>query len=366
MSVRLREWKDSSGKARSAWLVDVVFEHADGRVQRVKKFSPVNTRRGAEEYERQVRDSLLKGRAGAVPTLSDFAPKFLTHAETNNKPSSVAAKRMILREHLEPTFGRLTLDRIDAYAIERFKATQLKSDLAPKTVNNQLTVLRKLLALAAEWRVLPHVPPVKWLRVPKPEFDFLSFEEAERLMPCARPEWRSMLTLALNTGLRQGEILALRWDCVDLVAGRLMVKRNVWKGIEGTPKGGKAREIPLNASATAALQKARHLRGPYVFCNEAGQRFTPDECKHPLARACRRAGLRAIGWHVLRHTFASHLVMRGVPLKAVQELMGHAAIEMTMRYAHLSPDVRKDAVAALDRGRGPLTAHGPAATHNPA
>ena len=71
---------------------------------------------------------------------------------------------------------------------------------------------------------------------------------------------------------------------------------------------------------------------------------------HPIWRACKRAGLRPISWHVLRHTFASHLVMRGVPLKAVQELMGHATIEMTMRYAHLSPDVRRNAVQLLDHG----------------
>ena len=72
---------------------------------------------------------------------------------------------------------------------------------------------------------------------------------------------------------------------------------------------------------------------------------------HPIWRACKRAGLRPISWHVLRHTFASHLVMRGVPLKAVQELMGHATIEMTMRYAHLSPDVRRNAVQLLDHGK---------------
>ncbi len=79
-----------------------------------------------------------------------------------------------------------------------------------------------------------------------------------------------------------------------------------------------------------------------------------DACRNAILRASKRAGLRPIGWHTLRHTFASHLVMRGVPPKAVQELLGHASIEVTMRYAHLSPDVKKDAVRALEqRPRGP-------------
>jgi hypothetical protein len=72
------------------------------------------------------------------------------------------------------------------------------------------------------------------------------------------------------------------------------------------------------------------------------------ECKHPLWRACRKAGLRRIGWHALRHSFASHLAMRGVPLKVVQELLGHATMDMTMRYAHLSPNIPREAVKALD------------------
>ena len=86
-----------------------------------------------------------------------------------------------------------------------------------------------------------------------------------------------------------------------------------------------------------------------MFCGDDGSLLTSESCKWPLWRACKRAGLRRIGWHVLRHTFASHLVMRGAPLKAVQELLGHSTMEMTMRYSHLSPDVRRDAVALLDR-----------------
>jgi hypothetical protein len=92
-----------------------------------------------------------------------------------------------------------------------------------------------------------------------------------------------------------------------------------------------------------------HLRGPLVFCDQDGQMLVKTECKWPLWRACQRAGLRRISWHVLRHSFASHLAMRGVPLKVVQELLGHTTMDMTMRYAHLSSNIPREAVKALDR-----------------
>lgn len=86
------------------------------------------------------------------------------------------------------------------------------------------------------------------------------------------------------------------------------------------------------------------------------------ECEHPLWRACRKVALRRIGWHVLRHSFASHLAIPGVPLKVVQELLGHATMDMTMRYAHLSPNIPREAVKALDGGAVAPTWHQPAKT----
>ena len=160
-----------------------------------------------------------------------------------------------------------------------------------------------------------------------------------------------MMVVAIKTGLRQGELLGLQWDDVDLVAGRLVVRRAVSRGRLSTPKSGKSREVPLSPNAVLALKQHRHLRGEFVFCNPDGSRLTKGRCKWPLWRVCKRAGLRRIGWHFLRHTFASHLVMNGEPLKAVQELLGHSTISMTEQYAHLSPDVRRDAVTRLDRQR---------------
>lgn len=186
----------------------------------------------------------------------------------------------------------------------------------------------------------------------------LDFEEADRLVAGAEEgEWRTMILLGLRTGLRQGELLALRWQDVDLVAGRVLVRQNVVRGHIGTPKSGKGREVPLGDEVRATLKAHRHLRGQYVFCNGNGVMWTKGEAKGPLWKACRKAGLRTISWHVLRHTFASHLVMRGAPLKAVQELLGHSTIQMTMRYAHLGPEIVRDAVKLLDQ---PVEQSGPA------
>lgn len=106
MSVRLRQWKTQEGKVQEAWWVDVKYQHPSGRVERIRKASPINTRRGAEEYERQIRHALQTGTFGKensasrVPTLGEFVPRFLTYSENNNKHSSVVTKRQILEDHL--------------------------------------------------------------------------------------------------------------------------------------------------------------------------------------------------------------------------------------------------------------------------
>lgn len=241
--------------------------------------------------------------------------------------------------------------------IERYKARKLKDGLSPKTINNHLTVLRKALSLAVEDELIEVMPRIKWMKARKPKFDYLDFEEADRLVEAADGQWRTMIILALRTGVRQSEILGLRWDDVDLKRGQIQVNQGNWRGHIDTPKGGRSRTIPLSPQARDALKEHRHLKGECVFCQEDGSPLTDGQCKWPLWSACRNAGLRRIGWHVLRHTFASHLVMRGVSLKAVQELLGHTTIEMTMRYAHLSPDVGREAVARLDvQSNGPMTA----------
>lgn len=314
-----------------------------------------NTKAAAEEAERRhVLQAQRTGSAriapavpGDSPLVSVFAETFLKSSDVQNKPSTMDAKRSIIKSHITPQLGALRLDQVDYGVVEDFKAYLSSSKLAPKTVNNCLSVLHRMLSVAHKRGALAALPDFEWLRVEKPDFDFLTFDEATKLVDKAG-EIRTMILVAIRTGLRFGELLGLRWDDVDLDGGRLMVRRNIVKGKVGTPKNGKPREIPLGDEVLKAIKGEKHLRGPLVFCMPDGAVLNIETPRWRLRSACKKAGLREVGWHALRHTFASHLAMRGAPLKAIQELMGHATIQMTMRYAHLSPEAARDAVRLLD------------------
>jgi len=360
MSVRRGYRTDTkTGEQVGFWLVDVKTRDPEGKKHRVRRVSMKWNRRDGLAVECRIRQAIQEGRYGKSketdekpkkppPAVQEFHKEFIEiYARTNNKPSTVEGKQSVFKHHIVPFFGRMRLDEIGAGQIERFKALLLRKGLKAKTINNHLSVLRTMLTVATDWELIEHVPRIKWLKAPRPGFDFLEFEEAEQLIAGADEDWSAAIVVALRTGLRLGELRALRWEDVDLKRGVLTVAQAAWKDIVGTPKNGMTRQIPLCDDALTALKQHRHLRGEYVFCREDGSLLGKGGLDAPLRRARKRAGLRHLSWHVLRHTFASHLVMRGVPLKVVQELMGHSTIEMTMRYAHLSAGSKRDAVNKL-------------------
>ena len=334
---------------RPHWAYRKVVRLADGSKVRIQGVPDIDTKDAAQRAERaHVERTLHPPEKECSITVADFAPVFLDTSRVGNKHSTVIAKEQILRDHLIPFFGSRRLAEVSYALIEDFKVEKAGTH-SIKTVNNLLTVLRRMLVVARKRGHLAVVPEVEWLRLPEQEFDFLSFEEAERLIDAAPGESQMMILLALRSGLRLGELLALRWQDLDLKAGRIFVRRNWVKGKIGTPKSGKAREVDLGDDAINALKRHRHLRGELVFCQADGSMLTIGEPRWYIRRACKLAGIREVGWHVLRHSYASHLVMRGAPLKAVQDLLGHATIQMTMRYAHLSPAAKRDAARLLDR-----------------
>lgn len=362
MAVRRRRDRDpETGEVRETWMIDVRFTHADGRKERVRARAPVQTRRGAEEYERQVRASLLDGTFGKVvaraPTLAEFAPRFIEgHAEANRqKASGIESKRSHLRTHLLPRLGGRPLDQITEADVQALKGALRKK--APKTVNNVLSTLNKLLKVAVKWGArgggIDALPvQIELLKTAPAEMEFYEEEVFQRLVDgAAAYDERAGLTVLLggDAGLRMGEMAALEWGDLDFKRGHLHVRRQEWRGVVGLPKGGKPRTVPMTDRLASALLAHRHLRGPRVLLRDDGRSVTRKVFWLWVRAGQRRAGMEQDGKiHVLRHTFCSRLAAAGVPAKAIQELAGHVHITTTQRYMHLAPAAKDAAIVALE------------------
>lgn len=339
----------SARKIRKSWWIDIRFGGA-----RFRKRSPENSKAGAEAYEAVLRHRLMRGESLEAPTKSAgttfavFAAEwFRTHVATNNKPSTQRSNGMIVNDHLIGFFGDKPLDAISIEDIERYKAFKLKADLSPKTVNNHLGVLSKCLRTAVEWNRTPTAPCIRLLKVPPQGFDFLDSSETTRLVSgFIDPHWQAMTICAFRSGLRMGELLGLRWEDVDFERRQLSVRRSIVHGIVASPKSNKVRHVPLSDDLLEALAGLRPKTG-YVFQQSNGEPMTRGMAWRAIQTACKRAGLRLVGWHVLRHTFASHLATEGVSIQIIQTLLGHSDLKMTLRYAHLAPSSLRDAISVL-------------------
>jgi integrase len=242
------------------------------------------------------------------------------------------------------------LDAITTEDVQRLKARLgIKST---KTVNNVLTVLNVALKKAVEWDVIDRVLcTVRLLPIPKPTASFHDFDDYERLVTGAeRGDANTLLCVLLggDAGLRCGEMMALTWNDVDLKKRQLCVQHSDWKGHVTTTKGGRLRHVPMTMRLAAALKQHRHLRSERVLCTSDGQPLTQKMVRALVIRVSRRAGLAKAGVHILRHTFCSHLAMRGAPARAIQELAGHMDLSTTQRYMHLSPAAVEAAIRLLD------------------
>jgi integrase len=269
----------------------------------------------------------------------------------------------ILNVHLVPHFGGHPLDTISIEDVQRMKSAL--HDRAPKTVNNVLTVLNTLLKAAVEWKVIDRMPcAIRLLKVPKVSMGFCDVEEYGRLREAAASLSRTTFLIVLlggDAGLRCGEMIALEWGDVDLVKRQLTVQRSTWRGHVTAPKSGRVRYVPLTRRLVDALREHRHLRSPRVLgpSDGDGSPLTWDVARDHVQRAVARARITKCGTsgiHRLRHTFCSHLAMRGAPARAIQELAGHQDLGTTQRYMHLSP-------AALDGAIRLLETKDPASTH---
>lgn len=314
-----------------------------------------------------------RGDRAAIRTLGDFIDhRYAPHVLATAK----AGKATV--DALKAHFGHLYAKRLDAITradFDAFQAKRLTAGTSPSTVNRDLDRIKAALARAVDWQLIPSNPFAAVRRIKRgieTRVRFLSKAETKALRKALDDReavaqarrtsgnaWRSergrdalpaiegysdhvapMTLVALNTGLRRGELTQLTWNDVDLVRKTVTVRA-------GYAKSGRERHVPLNTEALAVLKRWKRQHAG------TGRLFAIGDLKKAWAGLMAAAKIEAFRFHDLRHDFASRLIMAGVDLNTVRELLGHGDIKMTLRYAHLAPEHRAAAVEKLVMGKVP-------------
>jgi len=308
------------------------------------------TKRGAEDW---LRDQLDEARRGTLPglirtgaTFADASAEWLRYSEFERacKPSTLGDYRQIARA-LDEHFGQRAIESITGSDIEQWKGAFMRRGVGNRTLQKYLVCLHGIFKRATRVWGLARNPVAEVDRprlVRRAGIDVFSQEEVLALVRAAADEQDAVLFLtAAYTGLRQGELLALRWGDIDFPLELIRVRRNYTHGEEGTPKSGKDRAVPLMPDVAAALARLGR-RGRFtadhdlVFGNEVGEHRSPSGVSQRYRAALKAAGLRALRFHDLRHTFGTHAI-RAADAREVMEWMGHADLKTTQLYLSYRP-----------------------------
>lgn len=297
-------------------------------------------------------------------TFEQAAERYVAHLEhvLRRKPSTVQDYRIMIHRHLAPHFESKAIERIRPPDVESYITAKFSEGLAVKTITNQLNFAHGVFqfALRRGWAT---TNPVALTERPRstaadPDIRFLTAEELEALLRAVEleealgPTDRALYTVAAMTGLRQGELVALRWRDVDWTAGVVRVRRNYSRGAWGTPKSRRSsRAVPIADRVAGELE--RHFqRSAYqagdalVFCHpHTGNPYDASKLRARFYGAMSVAGMGhrcgregGITFHSLRHTFGTRMAAVGVPMRTLQEWMGHRDFTTTLIYADFAPD----------------------------
>lgn len=341
MAVRKRD-----GKKGASWQID--YLDPNGRRVRLsfKKKKDAEAELG-KRVSLIAENRYLDVKKGYTTTLDELVEKYV---ENFKHMRSYRTSKSYYLENFKNYFGEATLLSNIGYVDVETYQNKLRTKLTPKSkarttgaINREISCLRHLLRKAVSWNLMDKSPfaggDSLLLKENNMRKRFLTEDEVDRLLGELKhkPHLYRIVFCALNTGMRRGEILSLKWDQV----------RNGFIYITES-KTDERREIPVNddvATMFKEIRREQELSSPYVFLY-AGRKI--DRVEVGFHAALKRAGIMDFRFHDLRHTFASHLVMRGASLKEVQELLGHKDIKMTMRYAHLAQENKKIAVNLLN------------------
>lgn len=319
-------------KKDSSWYIDY---YVDGKRKREavgpnrKVAESALAKRKVQVAENRFLDVVRRPKT----SFQELTSTYMEYAKTNKLSWSRDENSIKM---LSRSFGDKRLEQITPLAIERYKNARVK-EVSVATLNRELACLKHMFSKAIEWQLYPSNPvkSVKLFKEHNQRLRYLTVAEVRRLIGELPTHLKPVVQCALHTGMRRGEILGLTWNDIDLKQ-RLIFVRN--------SKNGEGREIPVSIDLLRELRSLKKT-GEYVFSLDGRSRI--QSIRTGFENATKRAGINDFTFHDLRHTFASHLVMSGVDLLTVKELLGHKSINMTLRYSHLSPDHKRNAVDQL-------------------
>jgi integrase len=327
------------------------------------------TRAQAErELQRQI-DQHVPIAADRSAGVAEVGERLIAHlASLGRKRSTVEEYGSYLRVHLAPFFGERPVNRIGTAEVEGFIAAKRREGKAAKSILNYLGLLHSIFAFA-EKRGLVVGNPVKLVDKPSrqasdPDIRFLDEAELEALLGAVEADVRgpteyALFLTAAMAGLRQGELLGLRWRDIDWPAARIRVRQSYVRGEFGAPKSRRSsRSVPLADRVAGELE--RHFQrsefqadDDLVFCHpETGRPLDRSRLTKRFKATAKRAGIRPVRFHDLRHTFGTRMAAAGVALRTLQEWMGHRDFKTTLIYADYQPSAEEAALVNRAFGRG--------------
>ena len=342
------------------WEVRYFVPKGSGRERRVIY---AKTRTEAREA---LRTALADRDRGVVPapareTVGSFLTAWCEGVEATVRGRTVDSYRQIVASHLVPLLGAVRLSRLSPEHVQRAYRELADRDLSPKTVLNCHLVLHAALAQAWRWRLIASNPAdlVTPPRVPRHEMKVLSAEQVRQVLGAADddPLGAAFYTLAVSTGLRLGELCALRWPHVDLDRGTVSVvgtleQRAGHGHTVAEPKTQRSRrQVELGAATVEALRRHRAVSSSigFVFHRADGQPLSRSIVDKAWRRLNERAGVPAVRFHDLRHTSATLMLEAGVNPKVASDRLGHASVSITLdRYSHAVPALGREAAQLVD------------------
>jgi len=323
------------GKKRESWGIDI---YDNGR--RIKKI--IGNKQDAEHSLHLLKADSLRGELQMIRKgdmrFQELCEKYLEYGETNGKKSLERDEYSI--KALMSRFEHLKITQINPLMIEDYKKKRQDEKKKSATINRELSCLRHMFNLARKWKIIRESPmdEVKLLKEGKYKMRILDKVEADMLIEAAVYHLKPILIVALNTGMRRGEVLGLRWGDIDFANYNIHIKNT---------KSGRDRDIPMN-SLVAATFKKQDMSSEFVFPHLQRKDRALKDVSSSLKTACNKIGIEKFRFHDIRHTAATFMVQAGVDLVTIKEILGHSTVQMTMVYCHSSQESKRKAVQKLE------------------